>query len=96
MMGKLYLASLVDPSDRQGISNRALRHHGRNRVFEPMNDSKILILQFQVYILPPLFTLMLIAFVGGVVWYGCARRKQKKRSGMAMASGNQHHRFILE
>ena len=29
MMGNLYLDSLVDPSDSQGIRNRALRQHGR-------------------------------------------------------------------
>jgi hypothetical protein len=40
-----------------------------------------------VYILPPLFTLMLVAVVLGTIYVGCSRRKQKKRSGMAMSSG---------
>jgi hypothetical protein len=45
-----------------------------------------------LYILPPFFTLILVAVIVAVVWLGLVRRKQKKRLGMAMTSGKHNNR----
>jgi hypothetical protein len=50
-----------------------------------------------MYVLPPMFTLLIVATVAGTVWFTFVRKKQKKRLGMAMTSSKTfRHKPILQ